>query len=183
MNIFKNFWILAKTGFIVKKERNLKYTFIIGLKLFGIIITTKLLFFGLFQSLEHFEIIQLPQSINSNRLENYSKIIQFSIIAIYVPIFEELTFRNGLRFSKWNFIITSIGMVFLILRIFLKLDWIYCLIYPLISGIIVYLSLKEAIIGLLFKFWDDNKKTIFYSFLIVFGLIHLGNYELTSELW
>ena len=93
-------------------------------------------------------------------------------------------FRNGLKFSKWNFIIISIGIVFLILRIFLELEWIYCLIFPLISGlIIVNFSLKASTIKSLSDFWSNNKIVVFYSFLIMFGLIHLGNYELTSELW
>jgi len=182
LNELKNIWVLAKSGFLTKEKRNLKETVFLGLKLFGILILLKALCFGLLYFLDYYDIFNIPTHIGGEKLRSYSPIIQIIIVAIYAPIVEELTFRIGLKFSKWNFIIASIGLLLLTLRVILQLEWIYCLILSLVFGIIMTQILKDKIVVFLSQFWNNNRRKIFYTLLFLFGISHLGNYEITTEL-
>ena len=182
MNELKNIWVLAKSGFLEKDDRNVTDTIFLGLKLFFFLIILKVLWIGVVAFLHYFKIFSIPSQNIGLKFYNYSPIIQFIITVIYAPIIEEFFFRIGLKFSKRNFIILLIGIVYYTLRITTSLELIYCIIFPLVFGLIMHLTLKENNIERLSKFWVNNKRKIFYTLLLAFGFIHLGNYEITPEL-
>ena len=182
MNEIRNIWTLAKSGFLHKEKRSLKATIFLGLKLYGILILMKLISVGLLYLLNLFNIFNMPSNIGGENLRTYNPIIQIIIVAVYVPIVEELAFRIGLKFSKWNFTIASIAMVLSTSRVIFQIEWTYCIIICIVFGIILYLILKDRAVNFLSEFWLNNRRKIFYILLFLFGIGHLGNYEITSEL-
>ncbi len=151
LNEIRNIWTLAKSGFLHKEKRSLKATIFLGLKLYGILILMKLISVGLLYLLNLFNIFNMPSNIGGENLRTYNPIIQIIIVAVYVPIVEELAFRIGLKFSKWNFTIASIAMVLSTSRVIFQIEWTYCIIICIVFGIILYLILKDRAVNFLSK--------------------------------
>ena len=181
MKIINNFWNLAKYGYLPKEKIKFKNTLFLGLKLILILIFFKLLSFGLYHVLHINNIFTMPTHLGRGILNDYSPFVQLLIITIYAPIFEELLFRIGLKFSKWNFIIMTVGLSYFGLRIIPDFEWFHRLIIALIIGIIIFLNLNKNNLDFLSKFWIKNKRMIFYGLLLLFGLIHLVNYDLNLK--
>ena len=182
MNIFKNLWHLAKSGFLPKKKRNLKETIFLGLKLYLILMLLKLICLGISSFLDYCDIFKIPSHIGGEKLREFSLIIQFTIVAIVAPIMEELAYRIGLIFSKRNLTITVIGITYYILRYTSEFGRIYCIMIAFAIGLILYLSLNQKMIELLSDFWKNNRIKVFYGLIFIFAFIHLVNYDITPEL-
>ena len=117
MSILKQLWKLAKLGFVEERKKTLKES---------IRTSIKLLLFLMFLKILHVTLAKLingPIVSQEFEMDTYSGIYQFFILAFFTPIFEELTFRLALKFTKWNFIIMSAGFTFLVLKMLFELDW------------------------------------------------------------
>ena len=182
MNEFKNICTLTKSGFLPKEKRNIKETIFLGLKLYGILILMKALCFGISFLLDYSEIFEMPKHITGEKLRSYSPILKISMLAIIAPIIEEFTYRIGLLFTKRNLTITAIGLSYFTLMNLSELERLYSILIALGIGVVLYLSLNQKIVYFLSEFWKNNRRKIFYGLLLVFGLPHLANYELTYEL-
>ncbi len=136
---------------------------------------------GLVFLLDYLNIFNKPVSLNHSEFEKFTSIQILLLTAVYGPIKEELTFRLALRFSKRNLTIAVIGIAITLCRI-MGLEYIYSFLLALSIGIILYFTLRRKAIAFLSKLWSKNKLLIFYTSLLTFGYIHLGNYELTAEL-
>ncbi|WP_344930967.1 hypothetical protein [Aquimarina addita] len=181
MSELKNIWNLAKTGFADKKERSKKELVFFLIKMFLILVFFKISTFGIAYFLESLDIFEIPANLNRGRFRNSSDFEVLFLIAVYAPIVEELTFRLPLKFSKWNLIISAMGLNLAILKIFGEIEYLYCFIISAAIGITLYLFLKQNTIELFQKFWTNNKLIVFYFFLLIFSFLHLKNYELTAE--
>ena len=182
LNEFKNIWILTKSGFLTKENRNLKETIFLGFKLYGILILLKAFCFGLSYFLDYYGIFEMPKHITGEKLRNYSPTLKILMIVIIAPIIEELTYRIGLIYSKQNLTITVIGISYFILKNTFELKRFLCMIIACALAIVLYFGLKKINDDLLSKFWKNNRRKILYGFLLIFGLPHLVNYELTTKL-
>ncbi len=182
MNEFKNIWILIKSGFLPKEKRNLRETIFFGLKLYLILILLKALCFGISYFLDYYGVFEMPKHITGEKLRSYSPILKISMLAIIAPIIEEFTYRIGLLFSKRNLTITTIGISYFTIKNLSELERLYCILIAMGIGIVLYLSLSQKNVELFSKFWKMNRLKIFYGLLLIFGLPHLANYELTTEL-
>jgi hypothetical protein len=170
--IFKQFWKLAKSGFLETKKRTLKQSVTFSIKLFLILFIFKFSFLTLAK------LINVPIVAQDFKMDTYSGAYQFLILALLIPVFEELTFRNCLKFTKWNFIIMSAGLTYFVLKLLFKLDWTISLISAGIVTTILLIFLKNQILERLTKYWKNNRLTVFYSLLISFSALHITNYEL-----
>jgi membrane protease YdiL (CAAX protease family) len=182
LNEFKNIWILTKSGFLPKEKRDLKETIFLGLKLYGIMILMKAFCFGLSYFFDSYDIFNMPIHVYGEELRSYDPLLKILIIAISAPIIEELSFRVGLIYSKRNLTITIIGISYFILKNTLGLERFICIMIACTLGLVLYFSLNQVNDDLLSKFWKKNRRKIFYGLLLIFGLPHLANYELTTEL-
>lgn len=181
MNEFKNIWILIKSGFLPKKKRNFKKTILLGFKLYGILILLKAFCFGLSYFLDSYGIFEMPKHITGEKIRSYGPVSKILMIAIIAPIIEEFTYRIGLLFTKRNLTITIIGISYFTLKNISELERFYCILIAVGIGVFLYLSLNQKFVELFSNFWKMNKRKIFYGLLLIFGLSHLVNYELTTE--
>lgn len=106
---------------------------------------------------------------------------------VFVPFFEELIFRWGLKFSRISFLfmINCIFLVFLLFSInyfydFNNTIWIklvigsliICLITSLISFFIIKNNISKVKL-----FFEKNKKLIFWISISLFAVYHYANYS------
>lgn len=174
MKELKNFSILAKTGSLPKENRTTKETIILGLKLFFILYAIKIST-GLVVALLNVNgFIELPERVNNFYFENKFK--ELLIVAMYAPLYEELTFRLGLRFSKVNFSVLCTGVLYIIVVVVFDVEKPYAWLVSTILGLFFYVLIKEKNVDVIFNFWIKNQLLIFYVLLSFFSLMHLNNY-------
>ena len=176
-----NIWKLVRTGSVETKKRTLLESLSFIGKMLLILVLFKAISIGLIFLLDWLSIFEKPQSLNFSRFEELTSIELLMLTAVYGPIKEELTFRLALKFSKWNLTITSIGIAITLCRI-IGLDYIYSFIVSIGIGVVSYFFLTNKTIEILSKFWSKNKLFIFYTLLMTFSYLHLGNHEITTEL-
>jgi hypothetical protein len=99
---------------------------------------------------------------------------------LILPVIEELIFRLPLRFSRLNVALAFSMIIFLI---FNKLFFYVALSVSAALFIINYLFLKKD--SLVFRFVEDQIKRhfifLFYLQGLIFGFLHLSNYNLDSS--
>ncbi|MDN3494262.1 CPBP family glutamic-type intramembrane protease [Winogradskyella bathintestinalis] len=178
MKTLKNLWILTKSGFIKEEEKTLRQSINFLFRLFFVLIVFKIVYFTLTYLIKTVDSINFPVVSTDFEVDEYSGIYQFLILTFLAPIFEELTFRLGLRFSKWNFILMTSGFIYLILKFTLQIYLPFILLIIVIISLFLVVILKKRIIEKLSNFWKNNRLIIFYSLLNSFALIHILNYEL-----
>jgi hypothetical protein len=119
----------------------------------------------------------LPGNITNN-FEISQK--TFLYVVIIAPILEELIFRLPLRISSFSFSI-SISILILVITKLLVCPTIgyefYLLAIPLTFLLNAFYSHKKSLLAMIKAFWGSHFKYIFYSFSIIFGLLHLSNFE------
>jgi hypothetical protein len=178
----KNIWNLAKTGFVNKEERRNKELVFFVLNMLLILAIFKLLSIGLTYLLVEYNIIEIPPKLPNLRFDNFGPFEKLFWVAIFAPIAEELAFRLPLKFTKWNFIISVMGLSLVIVRVLAEMEYLYCFLIITVVGILCYFFLQPIRLKFLEDFWIKNRLTIFYFFLFTFALVHLKSYEITTDL-
>jgi hypothetical protein len=179
MKIIKELWILAKVGFIKQEVKNVSQTLIFIIKIFVFAFLLKSLALGIQWFLEYAEVFQMPRMVGIDMMNDYSLLQKFLFVCVHAPIAEELACRIGLKFSKLNLSL----MVFAIVFVTVRIPFFWLLTTSLSFGVLTYLLLnKISIYNFTKKFWVENRKIIFYTFLIAFAFNHLMNYSITLEL-
>ncbi|GEM_PF-2687746 len=113
------------------------------------------------------------------------------LIVFYTPIFEELTFRLGLRFSKVNVVISFSFLISLIIKLVAsKMHLQYAntftsyVIFDLLifSGFLTinYYILWPYVNKFIAKTFAKSFNKIVFSIVIVFALLHLNNFDYTK---
>ena len=147
--------------------------------------TIKFLFYFIYASitflLRKFHVLEILQFKAGLDIDNNPG--AFIKIALIAPVFEETLFRLNL---KSNSLKLAIGISILILSIFflffdkdLSDNYSLYLSYLSLTSLIFYFFLKryDYVIE---KTVENNIQWVFYSSAILFGLIHLDNYDLTN---
>ena len=155
INSFSTFLKLVWKSFIILLVADI----ILGLFFCG-----PLLYFNLFPSLKKI---------------NFS-LINILKISLYYPIMEEIIFRLPLRISKFNLILPlSLFIFFLVFKHCLSNFYIAISLF-----IILYLSLflfikeESKFFTSLINFFTLKFRLVFYSQGLIFGFLHLTNYNL-----
>jgi hypothetical protein len=101
----------------------------------------------------------------------------FLKLSFFVPIVEELIFRLPLRFSRIN-LITSGGL--LLFFIFQSLNIYIAISFLILSFGFIIISIKKGLdsLGRVDNFLTKYFLWIFYFQAILFGFLHLANYNL-----
>ncbi|WP_157961203.1 CPBP family glutamic-type intramembrane protease [Lutibacter citreus] len=178
MSTLKNLWILSKNGFVKEEKRTLKDSIRFLIKLFLFLFLVKILYLGLTLLINLSDTITLPVISNDFKFDRYSGIQKFFLGALLAPIFEELTFRLGLKFSKRNILMLFAGITYSILKLIIQLDWNTSLLIVAMTTLTLGLILNNKILDILAEFWKNNRLVIFYFLLLSFALFHSTNYDL-----
>ena len=168
------------TGFVPPTiDTSLKRRILFFLNILLILVITNVFSILLtFYSQEFFH-FDLPEKIDRDRDYSLSSIHNLIIAVIVAPVFEELTFRKGLRFSKNNLVITIAGALFFVLRVVFMIKMM--IVIPIIiSGVVLLLTYKDRNLFLkLNAFWNNSPRVIFYVSLFLFTFLHLVNYDIS----
>ncbi len=137
----------------------------------------------LFNILVIFTFQRLTNATPESTLSNLPKTIPFWFALAVPPLTEELTFRLWLKRSTTTILISSVGLIWLLVSVLMpgvtpySTDRLFlrCLV-ALAGGIIFTWALKKPIINARFPI-------LFYSSAIVFGLIHVFNSHESVSFW
>ncbi len=100
-----------------------------------------------------------------------------------IPFLEELLFRYGLRFSQTYLtillliLLASLGVVSFSV---LPFAWAIAAIVALAVVMVIYFINSYRIGTFLRQIWMHHYKSVFYTSAILFGLVHITNYEYTT---
>lgn len=128
--------------------------------LFSFALILAFLFMPIFNLLKFFNLLD-PGSNGLNELLFEFTFIQLvCVVAIAVPILEELIFRLPLRY-KYNYLFRPIVFLISITR----------------------LIPEEKLKDMIQRYWKRIFKYLFYFLAILFGFIHITNFERFKDLW
>ncbi|GAL64869.1 hypothetical protein [Algibacter lectus] len=182
MGTLKKLGILVKSGFIKAEKRTFKESIRFFIKLFLILIFLKILYLVFTFFLNKLDVVTIPTTSTNQSFDKYTGIQKFLLFAFLAPILEELSFRLGLKYSKWNFIIMFAGLTFSAFKIIFQSDWTTSLLIVGITTLLLVLILKNQFQEKLNGFWENNHLFIFYFLLFSFTLLHSTNYELSFSI-
>lgn len=156
----------------VKKRTNIFITalkiYFLSLLILGLINSLNLLILSKFLTLPIDESLAIPSSLKDKLW------IYFIIVVILAPICEEVIFRLSLIFDP---LYIALSISTLIALIVYKLTNV---IFFIISFFLIFFlinRLASIFKSILFLFWKKNFKYIFYTLSLLFGLVHISNYE------
>jgi len=133
---------------------------------FAVLIATPLKYFNLFPALKEFS--TTPVTIFK--------------ITILIPIMEELVFRLPLRVTKVNLLISLSIVVYYILSKLIISNTYFSIIFTLLMAISGFLFTKEStLINSISAFVNLHFLKFFYLQALVFGFLHLTNYNLDFD--
>ena len=122
----------------------------------------------------------------------------FVLIAIWAPISEEVAFRLGLRFSPINwalslsflllFFLSAIDLPFMSENFLTLNSWkgtFSTTIFILFTALLIFRILSYKKIASVFeKLFRKNFRFFFYTLAILFGALHIMNYDINlREMW
>ncbi len=119
----------------------------------------------------------LPDS-SLNSMGNAVNTILF--VVILGPILEELIFRASLRISRLYFSICSSVSLIAFLKLFFLGSYsnlIYLFFIPASLLLFFIFSYKKRLFSSIERFWHKNFEVLFYTSSVLFGMMHLLNYE------
>lgn len=176
IDIFDFFSFLKNPGLVRQSEIPSLYSF------FNLVWKSFLVLIG-FSVLSEF-VISAP--LKYFNLLPHPKVIEFSLLNVLIlsllsPIIEELVFRLPLRISRFNIAI-SLSLI-LFFSIF-KLNIYVATFSSIVLFGVIYLRIKEGsdIKARITTYFTSNFFLIFYIQALLFGFIHLGNYDLNLSL-
>jgi len=162
---------------VVKKETNVLITalkiYFLSLLILGLINSLNILILNKFLTLPIDKSLSIPLLLEDKLW------IYFIIVVILSPIIEEVIFRLSLIFNPIYFALS------VSLTIALIVHKISNNIYSLSSFFLFFFltrRLTEIYKSSFNSFWIKNFKYIFYFLSILFGLVHLSNYEYSGLL-
>ncbi|HOX76064.1 MAG TPA: hypothetical protein PLB27_15185, partial [Bacteroidales bacterium] len=104
------------------------------------------------------------------------------LFVLIAPVSEEIIFRLNLRIKEkyliFNILIFIIGLSMILINIY-RAKWFRILV--LASGLVVLIFsffMRSIIAPSLLNFWHKRFKWIFYVTAVIFGLVHIFNYNL-----
>jgi hypothetical protein len=127
-----------------------------------------------------------PKNLGISHIEDiYPPAIQFLLLAIVLPLMEETAFRLYLKFkpiflslsiSMSTYYITTIN-IFNTYTTDFNNGFLIRVSVSILLGSIAFIILKKNA-QYISRFWKNHFRWIFYFSIVVFGLVHIINYEL-----
>lgn len=136
-------------------------------------------------------VIQLFFHEENHTLINISKQGSFLYVFIMgiliIPVIEEIIFRLWLRFNPFYFAVSIFSLILVISSAYYQVPFysfddtlLLRLLIALIPSLFVYLILVNKFKDLQY-FWNTHFNKILYFSIVLFGLLHITNYELSSR--
>ena len=145
---------------------------------FGLSLGIALLVFGLLKLLgfDHF---------GSHRLDKFLQethpLLVLLAVAVVGPGIEEFFFRAPLRYTRKRLLVSFLTINIFVLPSLLEMSQISTLVSALIwLGVLalgIWVVLNDERTKYLRRLWNEHFGAVFYTFTIVFALVHLANYE------
>ena len=157
---------------IERKYTNVLFTalkiYLLALLFIGLISSLSTIILRTFIHLPIDETLTVPVTFKDH-LWNY-----FILVAFISPLLEEVIFRLSLVFNPVNISLSISTLIALIIH------KISNGVISIIAFILIYLIIN--LLAFIYKsnfqsFWSKNFKYIFYSLSILFGLVHISNYN------
>ena len=135
-------------------------------------------------TVNYFEINRIPSYIS-----NTNVYITFFISAVIVgPLIEEIAYRLPLRVSKQYSALGFSALIFIWVSklyyrtmVFSSEGLISKITLALLGGLIVFFILRNTkTLHRLELFWKNNLRTVVYFSVVLFGYMHLFNFEITK---
>jgi len=178
-NSFRDFIKNPKTDYNIKVKQcgHLKTFFYL------LLIDVVFIFFFslLLKGLDFANITSLSQNKLNLLFKNLPPFVSLLMLVLIIPLVEELVFRLHLRLYRkhlhFNIIILIAGVIIL-LASFVKL--IFLRISILSVGVILvalYFLNKTKLDKKIFNIWDMKFGYVFYISLLIFGMMHITNYD------
>lgn len=174
-------WILLKilTDYIISFKQCDKLRTFFYLLLIDFVF---ILFFSLIiKGLDEANLTSLSQNKLNLLYKNTPPFISILMLVILIPLVEELVFRLHLRLNRnylhFNIVIIIAGIITM-LASFVKLSYMRILI--LSCGVILvalYFLNKTKLDKKILNIWDMKFGYVFYISLLIFGAIHITNYD------
>lgn len=159
----------------VRKKTNFLTTalkiYFLTLLFVGLINSLNIIILSNFLTLPIDKSISIPYSLN-NKLWLY-----IIIVVVISPICEEIIFRLPLIFKPFY---VSISISTLIALIIYKISNVFFFIISFSVIFFIINKLAYAIESKLTIFWEKHFVQIFYFLSVLFGLVHISNYEFVS---
>lgn len=112
---------------------------------------------------------------------NINKIAIFLLSVVAAPIIEEVISRLYLRPTKLNIRIYLGVIIFLIVWLSIKEHIYFLCILPFLFGISVLIYKKTKTKHLkVYRWYLKHFKVIFYLSSLIFGLVHISNYQIPN---
>lgn len=121
----------------------------------------------------------------SHRLDRFlqenNPLLVLLAIAVVIPALEEFFFRAPLRFTRMRLFVAFLAIIFFVLPTLLQIIRISTLISVLIwlssLTLAIWVVISDIRAWRLRRLWVKHFGKVFYTFAIVFALLHLANYE------
>lgn len=114
-------------------------------------------------------------------LEENNPLLVLLAVAVISPAIEEFFFRAPLRYTRMRLFVAFLTIIFFILPTLLEMLQISTLLSALIWLVALMLAIWVVLSDMrawyLRRLWEKRFPTVFYTFTIVFGMVHLANYE------
>lgn len=175
MKDLENLSTLLKRGYIAPEAMSNRAYLFFFLRLFLLLLAFDVIFIALRIFADQAGFLALPDTGDS--FDEYPAYLGFLLAAIAAPIIEELTFRMGLRFSKWNFVVMLAGLSLISIRVLMQLSLITGLLISLAISALSWIVLQNELLASLADLWRKRSLLIFYFLLLSFAAFHLSNYN------
>jgi len=170
------FYQFLKKPSFLKKQRDKKVLVKDFAALFFLSLFFSTLLVAVFYLLLHFNLIKEHEGIDL--LKQYGVLGTLAIACLFAPLLEELFFRWHLRDLHGSIYFVFLSMAGLIVsQIDRPLIQFGLVIGALLLAVLVIEFLKKRRKIYAIKLWKKSYPFLFYYTAIVFGLIHLSNYE------
>jgi len=176
--MIKNFFEYLKNS--VSTENAELITFKIYFKLIGmcyLFLFVSSIFLAIFRSFDFLPEYSVPK-IES--FANSGSIILFLFVVIFGPLIEEVLCRLNLKITKLNISAFLTAILMLIIQVFFFRRFhffIYLSIIPLFALIYYTINQLHFPIEVIDNFVKSKFKYVFHLSAIIFGMLHLSNYE------
>jgi hypothetical protein len=111
---------------------------------------------------------------------SFAKLVVFGLLL--APLFEELVFRLSLLYSKLFLSISLALAISSLLTSFMDirlLTWTGCLSFYIgLSACFIFLNNHKTAHQVIEFFWKNHFAVVFYLSTFLFGIFHMGNYDL-----
>jgi len=176
------------------KRPNFRYkheSFLSRFRRFGMLLLLDILILAILTSLFY-----LIASLGFNEILNNNEVIGLfskyplwlllTLLVLFIPLIEEAFFRFPLKYRRLtiNLLVPIILTIIVVYALDIRNSLVKIFISVLCLTILILFVIKNKNVNTLLKrLWSENFNYVFYISTLLFALLHLTNYEYSTELF